>query len=75
MQGYAKVYRQTVKIKIDYHKLNGKIKSFTLSNYYDYTVDSDSSITQTKKDEAIKIATTKALSDIFSKIAVDSFRK
>lgn len=73
-QGYAKVYREIVTIKIDYHKRDGKNKSFTLSNYYDFTVDSDSSITQAKEDEAIKIAINKALTDIFSKIAINSFK-
>ena len=72
--GYSKVYRETVKIKISYNKKNKPIKSFELTNYYDFTVDSDSSITETKKEEAIKIAITKALSDIFSNIAVNSFK-
>ena len=73
-QGFAKIYRETVSVKIDYHKRGSKIVSFTLSNYYDFTVDTDSSITQTKKDEAIKIAISKALTDIFSKIAINSFK-
>ena len=72
--GYGKVYRETVTVKIDYRKVNAKVKSFTLSNYYDFTVDDDSSITQSKKDEAIKIAISKALTDIFSKIAINTFK-
>jgi hypothetical protein len=73
-QGYAKVYRQTVIVKIEYYKQNEKPTSFELSNYYDFTVDSDSSVTQAKKDEAVKIAINKALTDIFSKIAINSFK-
>jgi len=72
--GYAKVYRETVKVKISYNKKGESVKSFTLSNYYDFTVDSDSSVTESKKEEAIKIAISKALSDIFSNIAVKSFK-
>lgn len=73
-QGYSKIYRETVTVQVDYYKLNGKRHYFTLSNYYDFTIDDDSTITQAKKDEAIKIAISKALSDIFSKIAIDTFR-
>ena len=50
------------------------MQTFTLSNYYDFTVDNDSTITQSKKDEAISIAISKALTNIFSKIAVNSHK-
>ena len=73
-QGYSKVYRESVTIKVDYYKLGQTRHSFTLSNYYDFTIDDDSTVTQAKKDEAIKIAISKALSDIFSKIAINTFK-
>ena len=72
--GFAKVYRETVSVKISYNKLNSKVQTFTLSNYYDFTVDNDSTVTQSKKDEAISIAISKALTNIFSKIAVNSHK-
>ena len=72
-QGYAKVYRETVTVKVNYYRLGKKPTSLTLSNYYDFTIDKDSSVTQATKDEAIKIAISKALTDIFSKIAIKSF--
>ncbi len=72
--GYAKSYRTTVNIKISYTKIGGTKKSLTVSDYYDYTVDSDSVITDQKKKVAVKIASTKALSNIFSKIAVKSMQ-
>jgi len=75
VSGYAKVYRETVTVKISYYKKGEKSKSFTLSNYYDFTVDDDSTVTDSKKEEAVKIAISKALSDVFSKIAVNSFKK
>jgi len=72
--GYTKSYRTTVSIKMSYHKKNKKIKIVSVSDYYDYTVDSDSVITDQKKKVAVKIASTKALSNIFSKIAIKSIQ-
>ena len=72
--GYAKSYRTTVSIKMSYNKLNEEIKTVSVSDYYDYTVDSDSIVTDQKKKVAVKIASTKALSNIFSKIAIQSMK-
>jgi len=72
--GYTKSYRTTVSINVSYNKVNEEIKSLSVSDYYDYTVDSDSIITDQKKKVAVKIASTKALSNIFSKIAVQSMQ-
>jgi len=76
-EGYAKAYRMTVKINIQYKKTASAegYKSITVSNYYDYSVDADSVVTDRKKEEAKKLASINALSDIFSKIAVKSFQK
>lgn len=76
-EGYAKAYRMTVKINIQYKKTTSTegYKSITVSNYYDYSVDADSVVTDRKKEEAKKLASINALSDIFSKIAVKSFQK
>jgi len=70
--GFAKVYRQTVSVEVKYYKKDEKVNTFTMENYYDFTVDDDSTITQSKEDEAVSIAISKALSDLFSKIAVNS---
>lgn len=72
--GYTKSYRTTVSIKVSYNKINEEIKTVSVSDYYDYTVDSDSVITDQKKKVAVKIASTKALSNIFSKIAIKSMQ-
>lgn len=77
-QGYAKLYRTTVSISLNYlHKGEEKDtkKSISVSGTYDYSVDSDSLITDAKKQESVKVAAQKALSEIFSKIAVQSFKK
>lgn len=69
-KGFAKVYRQTVTIFISFHSKENKTKNFTVSNYYDFVVAPDSVITSANKEEAIKQAIEKALSDVFSKIAL-----
>ena len=73
--GYAKSYRTSVSINMTYKKRDSKSISVSVSDYYDYTVDSDSVITDQKKKVAVKIASTKALSNLFSKIAVTSMKE
>jgi hypothetical protein len=70
--GYAKIYRETVTVFISYVGSDGKGRNFTVSNYYDFVVSPDSVVTQTSKEQAIKFAINKALSDVFSKIAIHS---
>lgn len=70
--GFAKVYRETVSIEFKYKKLNSDEKTLSLNDYYDFSVEDDSAVTQAKKDEAISIAISKALINIFSKIAVQT---
>lgn len=70
--GYATKYRETVTIFISYIGNDQKIKNITVSNYYDFIVSDDSVVSQNKKDEAIMLAINKALTDIFSKIAINS---
>jgi hypothetical protein len=72
VQGYSKAYRETASVTVTYHKRGGQKTTLTQSNYADFTVDDDSVVSQSKKDEAIKIAITKALSNIFSIMAVKS---
>jgi hypothetical protein len=76
-EGYTDLYRTSVDISVKYknNNIDTSYKSLSLSNYYDYTVNSDSLVTEQKKLEAIRLASSTALSDIFSKIAVNSFRK
>ncbi len=70
--GYSKMYRETVTVFISYIGIDKKTRNFTVSNYYDFVVSDDSVVTQSKKEEAIKLAINKALSDVFSKIAIHS---
>jgi hypothetical protein len=71
--GYGKLYKTTVTIKVNYKDLKtSKSKSITVTGTYNYSIDEDSVITQAKRDESIKIASQKALSNIISKIAINS---
>ncbi|MDD2699093.1 MAG: hypothetical protein PHF17_09860 [Arcobacteraceae bacterium] len=72
LAGYTKVYRENVIVYISYVGIDKKVRDFTVSNYYDFVVSDDSVVTQSKKEEAIKLAINKALSDVFSKIAIHS---
>jgi len=74
--GYAKLYRTTVSINLDYYNVANDItKSITVSSSEDYSVGSNSLITNARKTEAIKIASDKALEDIFPSTAIQSFKK
>lgn len=73
--GYAQSYRTTVNISVSYNKKDEAVKTLNLSDYYDYSADSDTSLTDQKKNIAAKIASTKALSNLFSKIAVNSMKE
>jgi hypothetical protein len=68
--GYAKLYRQSVSITINYSGKNIKSKSISASDYYDYYVDDDSVLSEDKKDNATKMAIQNALLSIPSQIAL-----
>lgn len=71
--GFAKLYRTNVTIAFKYLNVKtNKTKSINVSGTQDYSVDTDSVITDAKKEESVKIAAQKALSDLFSNIALES---
>lgn len=72
---FAKTYRTTVDVTVSYHKKETQTKKITVSNYYDYNVENESTVSDEKKQEAVKVASKKALDDILSKIAIGSFKK
>ncbi len=74
--GYSLVYRATTTIAITYSKnsLDSVKNKIIISNYYDYIISNDSLTTEQNKLNAIKIASEKALSNLFSKIAINSFK-
>ena len=72
--GYIKIYRATVSIKVNY-KTNKITRNISVSDYYDFSVDSDAVVSDSKRQEAIKIAASKALEEVLSKIAIQTFKK
>ncbi len=75
-EGYAKLYRTTISVNLTYHNIKSDVKkSLNVSGNYDYAIDSDSLITDAKKTESVSIAVQKALDEVFSHIAVQSFKK
>ena len=72
--GYNKLYNAVVKIFVRYD--NGEKKeSFNVTGDYDFSIDSGTTITDTRRFEAIKNAANEALEEVISKIAVNSFKK
>jgi len=72
--GYNKLYKAVVIIAVDYNNGSNK-KSFSVSGDYDFSIDSGTTITDTRRFEAIKSAASEALEDVISTIAVQSFKK
>lgn len=73
-EGYARTYRAKVSIVVKYTKKGTKTKSFSVSDYYDYSVASDTTVSEQTKDNAVKEAVKKALQELLSKLAVSSFK-
>lgn len=73
-QGYEKLYRATVNIKVNYTSSEDK-GSVTVSGTYDFAVDGQNEISEAKRFEAIKSASSKALEEVISKLAIETFRK
>lgn len=71
--GYVKLYRATSNIKVNYKapKKSGIVK---VSGNYDFTVDDGTVISDTKRFEAIRTASAKALDEVISKLALESFK-
>lgn len=70
--GYNKVYKAIVKIVVNYKNSN-KSEKFSVTGDYDFSIDSGTTITDTRRYEAIKSAANAALEDIISIIAIKSF--
>ncbi|WP_428026395.1 LPS assembly lipoprotein LptE [Arcobacter sp.] len=74
--GYSKLYKATSSVNVHYTNEKQKIyRNFNVSGTYDFSIDNGGTISDAKRFEAIKIASTKALDEVISKIAVLSFEK
>ena len=74
-EGYNKLYKAEVVIKVDYfRKDDGIKKSFTVDGEYDFSIDIGTTLTDSNRFDAISNASTKAVDEILSRIAVASFK-
>jgi len=74
--GYNKLYRASVNILVKYTKKEtGITKSFSVDGEHNFSIDDGTTITGTKRFEAIKDASDDALNEVLSKIAISSFKK
>jgi len=74
--GYNNLYRAKVNINVKYNKKSEKkLRNFTVSGENNFSLASSTTITDTKRFEAIKSASDDALDEVLSKIAVASFKK
>lgn len=74
-QGYNKLYRAMVTLLVSYSKKGEKEKTILLDGEHNFSIDDGTTITDTKRFEAIKSASNDALDEFLSKIAVQSFGK
>ncbi len=68
--GYVVAYKTKVLLNITYIDKTGKKDSFDVSGTYDFPIEANSVISDTKRFEAIKFASYKAISEFISKISV-----
>jgi hypothetical protein len=74
--GYSKLYKATSSISVQYNNIKQKLRrNFSVSGTYDFSIDSGGTISDSKRFEAIKAASSKALDEVISKIAILSFKK
>lgn len=72
-KGYIRTYRASVNITINYISTK-KSGAMSVGGSYDFSLDDTSTISETKRFEAIKIASQKAMSDFVSKVGVQFFK-
>jgi hypothetical protein len=68
--GYIVRYRVKTKLSIDYSLSNSKSGNMEVFGDYDFIIEPNSSISDAKRFEAIKISSYKALDDFVSRIAI-----
>ncbi len=76
IDGYNKLYKAVVDILVNYtKKATNEKRKFTVTGEHNFSVDDGSTITDTKRFDAIKNASEDAMDEVLSKIAVYSFKK
>ncbi len=73
-QGFTSVYRINISVKITYNK-EDKTRTVRVADFYDFVVQGDSIVSDIKRQEVVKSAVDRALQEVQSKIAIESFRQ
>lgn len=72
--GYSNLYKITANLNVKYSKSNGKTKSFIASGSYDFSSDSQGTISDTKRFNAIQNAFDNALEEVISQLAIANYK-
>jgi len=72
--GYVIAYKAKVLLNITYVDKTGKKGSFDVSGTYDFPIEANSVISDSKRFEAIKFASYKAISEFISRIAIKGLK-
>ncbi len=72
--GYVVAYKTTVILAIDYEDETKKVQKLTASGEYDFSIESNSVISDNNRFDAIRYAASDALDEFVSKIAIKGLR-
>ena len=72
--GYVIAYKATVVLAIQYEDANKKVQKLTASGEYDFSIESNSVVSDNNRFDAIRYASSDALDEFVSKIAIKGLR-
>lgn len=72
--GYVIAYKAIVLLAIDYEDENKKVQKLTASGEYDFSIESNSVMSDNNRFDAIRYASNDALDEFVSKIAIKGLR-
>ena len=72
--GYVVAYKATVILAIDYEDENKKVQKLTATGEYDFSIESNSVVSDNNRFDAIRYAANDALDEFVSKIAIKGLR-
>lgn len=72
--GYVIAYKATVVLAMQYENATKKVEKLTATGEYDFSIEANSVISDTNRFEAIRYASSDALDEFVSKIAIKGLR-
>ncbi len=72
--GYVVAYKTYVELKTRFRDRSGGEKTILSTGDYDFTIESNSVISDTKRFEAIRLASSKAIDHFISKLSIQGIR-